>query len=94
MPWAGASGRFHIPVVLAQPLVAVMQGLLPRAPMTTEQLKMLGIRNVAEGRDIEESFGFTPKPLRGNIDYVNGVGLADALRMTLGLGMSHRGNSS
>ena len=86
--------RVHIPVALAQPLVAVMQGLLPRVPMTTGQLKMLGIRNVAEGRDIEESFGFTPKPLRGNIDYVNAVGFGDALRMTLGLGMPRRGNSS
>ena len=86
--------RIHIPVVLAQPLIAVLQGLLPRAPMTTGQLKMLGIRNVAEGRDIEESFGFTPKPLRGNIDYVNEVGFGDALRMTLGLGMSRRVNSS
>ena len=79
--------RVHIPTVAAQPMIAIMQGLLPRAPMTTGQLKMLGIRNVAEGRDIEESFGFTPKPLRGNIDYVNAVGFGDALRMTLGLGM-------
>ena len=86
--------RVHIPVPLAQPLIAVTQGLLPRAPMTTGQLKMLGIRNVAEGRDIEESFGFTPKPLRGNIDYVNAVGFGDALRMTLGLGMSRMGSSS
>lgn len=86
--------RIHIPVALAQPVIAVMQGLLPRSPMTTEQLKMLGIRNVAEGRDIEESFGFTPKPLRGNIDYVNAIGFGDALRMTLGLGMSRRGTSS
>ena len=86
--------RVHIPVALAQPMIAVMQGLLPRAPMTTGQLKMLGIRNVAEGRDIEESFGFTPKPLRGNIDYVNAVGFGDALRMTLGLGMPRRGISS
>ena len=85
--------RIHVPVALAQPLIAVMQSLLPRAPMTTGQLKMLGIRNVAEGRDIEESFGFTPKPLRGNIDYVNAVGFGDALRMTLGLGMPRRRTS-
>jgi hypothetical protein len=45
---------------------------------------------VAEGRDIQESFGFTPKPLRGNIDYVNGVSFGNALRMTLGLGMPRR----
>ena len=82
--------RVHIPVPAAWPAIAVTQALLPRAPMTTGQLRMLGIRNVAEGRDIEESFGFTPKPLRGNIDYVNAVGFRDALRMTLGLGMPRR----
>jgi hypothetical protein len=48
---------------------------------------MLAIRNVSEGREVEEAFGFTPKPLRGNIGYVNGVTFGDALRMTLGLGM-------
>ena len=82
--------RVHIPTPLAWPAIALMDGLLPRAPMTTGQLRMLGIRNVAEGRDIEETFGFTPKPLRGNIDYVNAVGLGDALRMNLGLGMPRR----
>ena len=82
--------RVHIPTPLAWPAIALMDGLLPRSPITTGQLRMLGIRNVAEGRDIEETFGFTPKPLRGNIDYVNAVGLGDALRMNLGLGMPRR----
>ena len=77
----------HVPTVAAWPAIAVMQGLLPRAPVTTGQLRMLGLRNVAEGHDISESFGFTPKPLRGNIEYVNAVSFGDALRMTLGIGM-------
>jgi NADH dehydrogenase len=79
--------RIHIPTALAWPAVAMMQGLLPRPPVTTGQLRMLAIRNVSEGREVEEAFGFTPKPLRGNIGYVNGVTFGDALRMTLGLGM-------
>ena len=82
--------RIHVPTMLAEPMIAVMQGLLPRVPLTTGQLRLMGIRNVAEGRDIEESFGFTPKPLRGNIDYVNAVSFGNALRMTLGLGMPRR----
>ena len=82
--------RIHVPTMLAEPMLAVMQSLLPRVPLTTGQLRLLGIRNVAEGRDIQESFGFTPKPLRGNIDYVNGVSFGNALRMTLGLGMPRR----
>ena len=82
--------RLNVPTFLAYPAVAVFEGLLPRPPLTTTQLKMLGIRNVAEGNDIEDEFGFTPRPLRGNIDYVNSVGFGDALRMTLGLSMPCR----
>ena len=82
--------RLHIPTALAWPAVAVLQNLLPRPPVTTAQLRMLDIRNVAEGRDMEQEFGFTPKPLRGNIDYVNSVGFGDAVRMTLGLSMPRR----
>ncbi len=84
--------RVHIPTPLIWPAIAVMERLLPRAPVTTGQLKMLGIRNVAEGRDWEQSFGFTPKPLRGNIGYVREVTFGDALRMTLGLSMPRRRN--
>ena len=84
--------RFHIPTALAWPAVALLQQALPRPPVTTGQIKMLGIRNVAEGRDLEQTFGFTPRPLRGNIDYVNAVSYGDALRMSLGLSMPRRRN--
>ncbi len=83
--------RFHIPTPLAWPAVALMQSLTPRPPVTTGQLRMLGIRNVSVSRDIEEAFGFTPKALRGNINYVNDVSFGDAFRMTVGLGMPRRG---
>ena len=79
--------RLHIPTPLVWPAVAIMERILPRAPVTTGQLKMLGIRNVSEGRGLEQSFGFTPKPLRGNIDYVSEVTFGAALRMALGLPM-------
>ena len=82
--------RVHVPTALAWPVVAMLQQVLPRPPVTTGQLRMLGIRNVAQGHDMEEAFGFTPKPLRGNIDYVNSVSFGDALRMTLGLSMPRR----
>ena len=83
--------RVHIPTALALPAVTILQSIVPRIPVTTGQLRMLGIRNVSEGRDIEEAFGFTPKPLRGNINYVNEVTFGQALRMTSGLGMPHSG---
>ena len=91
---ARAMGRrlrsVHIPLAAAWPAVAVMQHLLPRPPVTTTQLRMLGVRNVSEGRDMERVFGFTPKPLRGNIDYVRKVTRADAFQMTLGLSTPRR----
>ena len=79
--------RVHIPTPLVRPFVTVMERILPRPPVTTGQLKMLDIRNVSEGHDLEQSFGFTPKPLRGNIDYVKEVNFGDGLRMALGLSM-------
>ena len=82
--------RVHIPLAAAWPAVAVMQHLLPRPPVTTAQLRMLGVRNVSQGRDMERAFGFTPKPLRGNIGYVNSVTGGDAFRMTLGFSMPRR----
>ena len=82
--------RFHIPTFLARPVVAVMERILPRAPVTSDQIRMLGIRNVSEGRELEQTFGFTPKALRGNIDYVNSVTLGDAFRMVAGLPPSRK----
>ena len=82
--------RAHIPVPLALPAVALLQVLLPRPPVTTGQLKMLGIRNVAEGRNMQQAFGFTPRPLRGNIEYVKSISFGEALRMNLGLSMPRR----
>ena len=67
-----------------------MEKILPRPPVTVGQIKMLGIRNVAQGRELEQAFGFTPRPVRGNIDYINAVTFGDALRMSLGLSMPRR----
>ncbi len=86
--------RIHIPAPLALPAAAVMERILPRPPVTVGQIKMLGIRNVSEGRELEQAFGFTPKPVRGNIDYINAVTFGDALRMTLGLSMPNRRQDS
>ncbi len=82
--------RLHIPTVMARPAIAVLERILPRPPVTSDQVKMLGIRNVSEGPELEQAFGFTPKPLRGNIDYVKSVTFGDAARMLLGLPMSRR----
>ena len=76
--------RFHMPVWLMYIAAAVSQGFMPRSPITTDQLKMLGIRSVAELGEVERVFGFTPQPMEGNIDFVNSVGVGDGIQMLLG----------
>ena len=82
--------RIHLPTPLVLPAAAVMEKILPRPPVTVGQIKMLGIRNMAQGRELEQAFGFTPRPVRGNIDYINAITYGDALRMSLGLAMPRR----
>jgi len=76
--------RFHVPVWLMYAAAMVSQGFMPRPPITTDQLKMLSIRSVAELGEVERVFGFTPRPMAGNIDFVNSVGVADGIQMLLG----------
>lgn len=76
--------RFHLPVWPMYAATAVSQVFLPRPPITTDQIKMLGIRSVAELGEVERVFGFTPRPMKGNIDFVNSVGVADGIQMLLG----------
>ena len=59
--------------------------MLPRPPVTTDQLRMLPIRNVAEPDVVEQTFGFTPRLLEGNIDYVRSVGVRDGLNILTGV---------
>ena len=76
--------RFHLPVWLMYAFAAFAQGIMSRPPITTDQLKMLGIRSVAETGEVERVFGFTPRPMEGNIDFVNAVGVADGIQMLMG----------
>ena len=75
--------RVHLPFWLMY-LVVVAMGVLPRPPLTVDQLRLLSIRNVAEPGVVESTFGFTPRTLEGNIDYVRSVGIRDALNMLSG----------
>ena len=76
--------RVHVPVWVMSPLTAVMQRILPRPPITTDQLRILAIRNVAEPDVVKKTFAFTPKELEGNIDYVKSVGFRDGMSILTG----------
>ena len=81
--------RIHIPVWLMRINVALMERLLPRPPITTEELRMLPLRNVAEVDTVEETFGFTPRPMAGNLDFAKSIGFRDGLKVSLGFMPSH-----
>jgi NADH dehydrogenase len=76
--------KVYVPLGLMRPVAAVMQALMPRPPVTPEQLKMLGVDNTTDLDSVEDHFAFMPRPARGNIGYVTRIGLADALKMNLG----------
>ena len=82
-------GRIHFPVWLMRPNVALMEKLLPRPPVTVEQLRLATNRNVTEPESVQQTFGFTPRPLAGNIDYVNSVRFRDGLSILSGFMPKH-----
>jgi len=73
----------HLPVWLMFITTWAMQ-VLPRPPLTLDHLRLLSIRNVAELDSVEDIFGFTPKTVKGNIDYVNLLTTRDAASVLSG----------
>ena len=76
--------KLHIPLLLMGPVVRLMEWLLPRPPATTQQLRMLPVPNIAQINTVEQVFGFAPKPLERNIDYIRGISVWEGLRISLG----------
>ena len=83
------TAKVHVPLDVFGPVVSVMEALMPRPPVTSEQLKMLGIDNTTALDSVEASFGFAPRPMKGNIDYVKRMTYLDALRINLGFMPDH-----
>ena len=74
----------HLPVWPARLMAGTLGAVMRHPPITKEQLRMLELRNVTDHNRLESDFGLTPRPLRGNIGYVNAVTAGDGLRMLLG----------
>jgi len=81
--------KIHVPLSVMRPLVRAMEALLPRPPVTSEQLKMLKLDNVTDLQSVKKNFGFVPKPIRGNIDYITRLSYMDALKINLGFMPAH-----
>lgn len=59
--------KLHIPVGLMRPVARAMEAILPKPPLTTDQLKMLSIDNVTPANALVEVFGIQPHPFRETI---------------------------
>ena len=76
--------RLHVPMWIMKINVTLMQAVMTRPPINKEMLNMMRVRNVAELGMVEQTFGFSPAPLAGNISFVNDVSLGDAMKINLG----------
>ena len=81
--------HFHVPVWLMYLVTAIIQKVVSRPPVTTDQLRMIAIRNVAEPGIVEQTFGFTPRTLEGNIEFIRSVGFWDGIKIALGSMPAH-----
>jgi len=81
--------QLHIPVPIMRPVVKLMETLLPKSPVTAGQLRMLPVENITQLNAVREVFGFDPRPLQGNIEYIKGIGALDGLRIAIGLMPKH-----
>ena len=81
--------RLHVPVWMMYIATVILQKVVSRPPVTTDQLKMIAIRNVAETSIVQETFGFTPRPLEGNIEFIRSVGFWDGVKIALGSMPTH-----
>jgi len=54
----------HLPLLLMRPLARVMEIVLPKAPITLDQLIMLQEDTVCSMKDIRDAFGIEPVPFQ------------------------------
>lgn len=78
--------RLQVPVppAVMGPAVTVMSWLMESPPVTPDQFRMLRYDSVGKPDLVESEFRFKPRPLRGNIDFVQNVTYWNAVRIMLG----------
>lgn len=62
--------KAHVPLAVMRPLAQVMEWVLPKPPVTGEQLKMLALDNIAETDSVMRHFGIQPRRLADSLDYI------------------------
>jgi len=62
--------KVHVPLAVMQPLAQMMEWVLPKPPVTRDQLKMLALDNITETDSMMRSFGVQPRSLADSLDYI------------------------
>ena len=81
--------KMHTPIRLMSPVAMLLETLVPSPPVTPEQLKILKLNNITDLDSVVRHFGFEPRRVRGNIGYIQQIGLVDALKMNIGFMPNH-----
>lgn len=76
--------KLHMPVPLLKIAVGVMEAALPKPPVTSSLLGMLGVDNIATNNATQNVFGLSPMGLRENIGFVKEMTLGKLIRRSLG----------
>ena len=77
--------RINIPVWAVRLPIAAMSTFTRNPPINRAMLQLIGMRNVTDTDSVAAAFGFNPRPMAGNLDYLRGISFGAALRMNLGL---------
>ena len=77
--------RVHVPIVCMRTMAAVMECVLPRPPVTREQLRYLDLDSVADEDAVEREFAFAPQPLEEGLGYIRSLRLRHAMAMLMGV---------
>ena len=62
--------KAHVPLSVMRPLAQMMEWVLPKPPVTRDQLKMLALDNITETDSMMRSFGVQPRSLADSLDYI------------------------
>lgn len=74
-----------LPSPIMQTIVRIMERVTPNPPVTSNQLRMLSLPNITELDTVAKHFGFHPRPMEGNIDFVKQITRWDGLKIATGL---------
>lgn len=64
----------HLPAWILKPILSVLDSITSSYPRHLYKFNSKAERNVTDPKSVHRYFGFTPRPLNGNIDYVNLTG--------------------